>query len=799
METKKKIMKYIVIAAVLLIPIMYSFFYLKAYWDPYGNLQDIKIAMVNLDKGKDGENQGQKLVNTMVENGTFNICEVSEDDAQNGLVDGEYYAVISIPETFTEDLNSAKEEEKQISKITYSPNQKTNFLASQIINSAIKTIEINLQAEVAKTVTETLQDKLNEVPDSLEEIQDGAGQIKDGTQALAEGTDTLKDGTQTLNDNYTKFDDGVQSAYQGSISLDEGISTLKNGSSSLISGVGTLAEGTKTLDNGATDLNNGATALKTGANELEGYLKELSVGITNIKNGYVSLDDGIDKVVNSLNTIKTKLSGLSSQATQLTTLKTSNATALNTLKTKNSAILTNYNTNFKTLLSNKNLESVTDTDIATVKTQITAKYTALGTSEATQIAGVYAGLLQTWRDTYVGNLSLIKLTEGNSEAVNTILTLLQSEDLKTLTSEETKTQLEALKTGSDTMTQTLKTLEENVNKIYQGSQKLSTGAKDLANGTNDLKQGTTSLVSGVGTLGNGGETLVSGINSLKQGSQTLKEGLGTLASSSTEVKQGINTLNDGTQTLREGVQTLKEGAETFKTEIDNGLQDTRAELTKLNGLPEFTENPVEIVEEDYGKIEQYGIAFTPLFISIGLWVGALMAYVVLYYDQEKRFKLLGKYAENKFLQIALYFGIAILQGIITGALLKVGLGINPTNVALYYFVTIFISIVFMSIIQFLIMNFGDVGKFLALVILVLQLAASGGTFPIQTVAKGFQALNPILPMTYSIKLVKETVVSQDAGFVANNVGILLLYAIIPLVITIVVQVIKNKNKSENEK
>ena len=73
---KKKIMKYIVLAVVLLIPIMYSFFYLKAYWDPYGNLQDVKIAMVNLDEEKE-DNQGQKLVDRMIENGTFKICEVS--------------------------------------------------------------------------------------------------------------------------------------------------------------------------------------------------------------------------------------------------------------------------------------------------------------------------------------------------------------------------------------------------------------------------------------------------------------------------------------------------------------------------------------------------------------------------------------------------------------------------------------------------------------------------------------------------------------------------------------------------
>ena len=104
----------------------------------------------------------------------------------------------------------------------------------------------------------------------------------------------------------------------------------------------------------------------------------------------------------------------------------------------------------------------------------------------------------------------------------------------------------------------------------------------------------------------------------------------------------------------------------------------------------------------------------------------------------------------------------------------------------------------MSIIQFLIMNFGDIGKFLALVVLVLQLAAAGGTFPIQTVDKAFQCLNPILPMTYAIKLVKEAVVMQDAGFALKNIGILTLYTVIPLLITLGVQWFKKQKQSENE-
>ena len=78
---KDKIMKVVIFVVVLLIPIIYSFFYLKSYWNPYGDLTQMKIAVVNLDEGKDNENQGKEFVNELKNDGTFDICEVNLDNA----------------------------------------------------------------------------------------------------------------------------------------------------------------------------------------------------------------------------------------------------------------------------------------------------------------------------------------------------------------------------------------------------------------------------------------------------------------------------------------------------------------------------------------------------------------------------------------------------------------------------------------------------------------------------------------------------------------------------------------------
>ena len=215
----------------------------------------------------------------------------------------------------------------------------------------------------------------------------------------------------------------------------------------------------------------------------------------------------------------------------------------------------------------------------------------------------------------------------------------------------------------------LKSNMSSVEQIATGMQQLNSATNKLNRGVQTLKVGTNSLDEGVGKV--------------QEGTTTLSTGLKTLDGSSKEVKQGITELADGTKQAYNGGIELNEGVNTLKTEISKGIHDTKQELTKLDGLDTYTQDPIEIKEESYGEIDEYGVSFTPLFLSIGLWVGSLMSYVILYYDQEKRYRLLGKYSDKKILQIILYIGIAVLQGVITGALLKLGLGFDVQNTLLY--------------------------------------------------------------------------------------------------------------------
>lgn len=695
---KDKIFTIIIFMVVLLIPLIYSFFYLKSYWNPYGNLSDMKIAVVNLDSGKDGSNEGNEFVKSLKESDTFNIQEVSEAEAEDGMKKGDYYATIKIPENFTECLKSASSEDKQIATVTYSPNQATNYLATQIVNSAVKTIQLNLQSKVDKEIIAELSNKLNEVPNSLQTISDGADSILNGAESLDSGIKQISDGTNQLSNSYSEFNAGVQSACSGSENLQSGIAQVS-------SGVANLQAGSQNLDGAIDQINSGidgmsangaesVTALVTGVNSLNENAGKLNSYATDGANLSKSLATDVNVYVGNVNAMQQELQ------------------ALLTNSTVSSEEVKNVLAKYSPTLSEKSSIAETSKKLA----------------QNDGVASAYAS------GVYKGTSELLQKSSGLTQ-------------------------------------------------MFQGVQGLKSALAEVKKGTTTLKNGTNTLANGTQTLANGSATLTSG--------------LAKLNSSSNQIDNAIKTINTGVSSASDGSTQLVDGVQTFKTSINEGMETTKEQLKSLDGIEEFGEKPINFETEEYGKVDSYGIAFTPLFLCIGLWVGALMAYVVLYYDHDERFGILGITSKNKILQNVIYIAIGAVEGLVTGILLKAGLGYTVENMTLYYGASILIGITFMSIIQFLIRNFGDIGKFLALIVLVLQLAAAGGTFPIETIDKGFQAISPYLPMTYSIKLLREILVPTATNFKVQYIGILIGISVVTFAITGVVDIIK-KRKIINE-
>ena len=788
----KGIFKSIVLAVVLLIPVIYSFFYLKSYWDPYGHLSDIKVGIVNLDKGLNEENRGKEFANELKNSKTFNFVDVSSlEEANKGLGEDEYYAVITIPSNFSETINSASTEHKEISTITYTPNKRKNYLASQILSSALKTVELNLESKISKEVTATLADSLKDVPNDLQKIADGAEKINDGAGSLTDGLQTLSDGVNTLDEKYSQFNDGVESAYHGSESLSDGIKKVNGGLDTLASGADTLSNATAQVYEGVQKLSkeggSGISQLTSGISQIDNGAKSLDEGVSAYVDGTESLANGVDQYVSGTEQI---LGGVDSYITATESLAQGTSdyvSAMSNLNGKKTQVLQAV-----IQMANANPELA---ELAGSANQILAAENAANLSAK-------ENALKQGADALISKNSQTNMTPG--QTIKAGIGALTTADESGLSAGQ------KLKAGSKALTM------KDENGLSVGS-KLKAGAKTLYNGTTTLKNGASGLYSiagGMQTLESalsqvdtGATKVADGLGVLKlgnekvgAGAEDLTNGLKTLDESSDAVKEALTKLNDGSQKALEGSKELKDGTETFKTEINNGITTAKDEIKKVDGLDQYVKDPVKIEEKSYGEVDSYGVAFAPLFISIGLWVGALMCYVVLYYDQRHRFGILDHDTKkNRILQNAIYLAIGAVDGIITGLLLKVGLGYSVVNMGVYIAECMLAGLVFMSIIQFLIRNFGDIGKFIALIILVLQLAASGGTFPVETIDEGFKGFTAWLPMTYTVRAFRDTLISTDNSLLSTNTWILIgiLFGIVAL--GSVIEIIKQNRNANKEK
>ena len=632
---------------------MYSFFYLKAYWNPYGkgNIDNLPVAVVNKDSG----DKGKELIDNIKESKKLKLSIVSNDEATDGLNDGKYYAIISIPKDFTSSMNSASSTNKRHATITYSPNQKSNYLSSQIINTVVLTVEKNLDNTVNSKIVENLSDKLKAVPTQLNTISTGFGKLSEGTSQIENGASELKSGSEQLKN-------GINEAYNGSKTITDGV----------------------------------------------------NASIENLKN---DKSEAID--TQTLNNIKNQVTS-SVNATFTDTYK--NAIGVQAVETVKAQYENNINLLKQGILANISAFGITDVDAYCNSSSVNPG-------------------LANYCSSYLGLVSLNnQLNDSSSVIYQSIYNT-------------------AITSAQKSAVQTASNVSETVAKQVATSAKETATNKSIASLT------------------------------------PLQEGLNNLTSGLAKLNTGSNDLYNGTVKLNEGTTTLNNSVKASKVELDNKISSTKSEMKKVDGLSKYSKMPIKAETKEVNKVSSYGTAFSPLFISIALWVGSLMLFMVLYFDKEKRFGLLGIDSKKRVKRTLAYHGLASASGLILGILLQLLLDFSITNVLLYYVSIILIANCFLAIVEFLIETFGDIGKFIALIILVLQLAAAGGTFPIETVTKGFRWLHPLLPMTYTINLLKESLVSVENNLLTQK----MLYVFIIFIVFFGLNIILNFMKQKKDK
>lgn len=198
------------VTAIIIVPLLYSLLYLYAFWDPYSKLQDVPVAIVNLDKGsvKDGTdvNYGNDLVKNLKDNDKMGWKFVSKEDAEEGVKEKDYYAMFIIPEDFSTKVVSAKDGKPEEPNITYTANEKKNFLAAQINGKVLTELKAEITKNITKEYTKVTFDNLYELKDGMQKAADGSKELKDGIVTAKDGSSQINDGVGTLK---TKVDDGI--------------------------------------------------------------------------------------------------------------------------------------------------------------------------------------------------------------------------------------------------------------------------------------------------------------------------------------------------------------------------------------------------------------------------------------------------------------------------------------------------------------------------------------------------------------------------------------------------------------
>lgn len=793
----------LVFLAIIAIPTIYTTLFLGSMWDPYGKVDHLPVAIVNEDKPVTYNDEtlevGNEMVDSLKDNDSLDFHFVSSKEAKDGLKNGTYYMVITIPEDFSANASTVLDEHPRKMVLDYETNPGTNYIASKLSETALNKIRTSVADTVTKTYTETVFDQIVTVGEGMTEASDGAGQLADGAIQLADGNNTIttnlnvlanssltfKDGADTLHVGLKKYTDGVAQLDDGSKKLKDGLSTLNNGASALASGVSQLSNGSASLKNGIIQYTSGVSTAQAGADTLNKNSASLTSGTSNLQTGVNNLvskndalNQGVAAISNGLGNIISEIDQMSASTPETTTevstqpIDTSSASAnvsaasdaLGTASSNNQALISaieNSSLSEEEKSSLKALANNTQTSIDTASSNVSATKDSISTlptstsssATTTQSESASSDALSTLK----GQLTLMKnqiddkqkglasRIKNYTDGVKKIQTGLGGDG--TLANPGLVNGIAAYTNGVSTLNTGLTTLNNN-------SSSLTSGAGQLNSGLTSLNKQTPVLTSGVSQLSNGSAQLYAGTGKLTANSAALISGSSQLSDGAGKISDGAAALADGSSTLGDGISQVKDGADTLASSLADGAD----EVTSIHADEETTDmfsSPVEDNGSKLTNVKNNGHGMAPYMMSVALWVAgiafSIMYPLTKYHDQLK----------SGFSWWASKASVLVILSI-ADALLMIGClhffnGFAPKEMGKTMLVASFASLAFMSIMYFFNAALGKVGSFLMLIYMVVQLAGSAGTYPVELSGSFVPDIHSFLPFTYTVDAFRSTI------------------------------------------
>ena len=685
-QSATNVMAIIVLSGLILIPSMFTWFNVLATWDPFGETQNLTVAVANTDEGYQSDliplrvNIGEQALSALRANDELDWEITSRDDAIEGTRSGEYYAAIVLPPEFSADMMTFYADGGERTSIEYYTNEKKNAVAPNITEQGATEVSTRINEQFSATLGEvglnilsSLSDELNDPATraALSRLEARAGQV---AAQLRSGADTA--------DMFT---------------------ALIASSAPLVSSASDLASSSgRALSQASDAIDGGADAAGSLASTLTSAAGSLGSALSSSDESYQAVSDRIGEA-----------------AAALDDQSAGTADALEALA-------------------------------ARVQTQVD-QYREL---RATAVDSVGPLLPVAAR----GGFDLVIAQLDNAIA-----------------------RQQALQEGLASAALRVRSTNAETGAVREEALGLVASAREAIQGARSAYE--TSLRPQLDALGTTLSSIDSGISAVgddvSAATATLSGGTGSLLDRLAQAEATTTSVSDS---LVEAADRFDELSVGLAEAIDTG--DLSA-LTDVIGsdpgmLATSLSRPVELERVPVFSVASFGSAMTPLYMMLGLWVGAVLASVAIRVDVPA-----GSLPESEPLtpnQTYLgRYGIFALVGLAQSTLVSLGLimfvRVEPEHPWLLLLAGSVMSLVFTLITYTFVASFGNAGKALAVLLLVIQIAGSGGAYPLQVLPQWLQNISPFLPGTHAVDAIRSAIAGVYNGDYWISLGWLALFAV----------------------
>lgn len=734
----------IVLCAIMIIPMIYACVFLGSMWDPYGQTDQLPVAVVNKDKEVEYNGStmdiGKQLSDKLAKNDSMDFNIVSSSKAQKGLKDGKYYMIITIPENFSKNATTLLDDDPQTMMLTYTTNPQTNYVATKMDESAMAKVK----AEISSTVTKTYSKILFK---NVKTLSKGFKTAADGSQKLSDGVNTAKDGNATITEN-------LNTLASSALVFNDGADSLVKGLSAYTKGVSTAKAGAQQLDNNSATLNNGAAQLKAGSSQL----------LSAVQAAEKQLGDGINASAGQLNTLTSSNKQIEESSKQLSAALTKIQGAIDSnnlvendaqAAKKVDGMISTLSTTISTMNNNAAqlnqlaaAEKKQAEQLQATQPQAAQELMLKATSHATQAATLQQVASQLSSSINTDDLKQLSTLLNGNAAV-----------LKNQTAANAKTQQllassQQLATANNTAVGSLVT---NL-KTVQANMKGTSNSVGMVGAVSQIDEGLGTLQSGLKTYTGGVKQVNNGLGTLASNNKTLNSGASQLADGALKISSGSNQLAAGSATLGEGLTTIGEGTNTLTSSLKDASK--KSNIKSTNKTYKQMSTPVDTQKKEITNMPNNGHAMAPYMMSVALYV-ACMA-LSLMYPFGKGMTTTDSPVKFLLAKATVMVPLSFVQALILYFSLRGFCGFTPARPGLCIAFMLLLSLAFMAFIAFLAIAFGRIGEFIALIFMVFNLGASAGTYPLETAPHWYTVLHPFVPFTYSVNGFRSVIANATA-------------------------------------